>query len=162
MSRLDSVIERLCAQRACLDWAAAAIADLPGDVLELGLGNGRTFDHLRSLLPARRILVFERQVNAHPDCIPADDDLLLGDFLETLPQAARMLGSSVALIHADTGTGDKGASVAMAAMIAPLLVPLSQAGTILVSDQPLPDPAFAPLELPEGVRPGRYQIHKRI
>ena len=162
MSRLDSAIDRLTAQRACLDWAASAIGSLPGDVLELGLGNGRTYDHLRGLLPGRRVLVFERQVNAHPDCIPADEDLLLGDFLDTLPRAAAMVGSAVALIHADTGTGDKAASVAMAAAIAPLLLPLSQVGTILVSDQPLPDPAFAPLDLPAGVRPGRYYIHKRI
>ena len=162
MSRLDSVIERLSAQRACLDWAASAVAGQPGDVLELGLGNGRTYDHLRRLLPDRRILVFERQVNAHPDCIPPEEDLLLGDFLETLPQAARMVGNAVALIHADTGTGDKAASVAMAARIAPLLVPLSRPGTLLVSDQPQPDPAFVPVDLPEGVRPGRYHIHQRI
>ncbi|MGH6887075.1 MAG: class I SAM-dependent methyltransferase, partial [Geminicoccales bacterium] len=49
MSRLDSFIRRLEAQRACLDLAAARIADLPGPVLELGLGNGRTYDHLREL-----------------------------------------------------------------------------------------------------------------
>lgn len=162
MSRLDSAIDRLTAQRACLDWAATAVADLPGAVLELGLGNGRTYDHLRSLLPNRRVHVFERQVNAHLDCIPPDEDLFLGDFLETLPRAATMVGSAVALIHADTGTGDKAASVAMAAMIAPLLLPLSQTGTILVSDQLLPDRAFAPVDLPAGIRPGRYYIHKRI
>jgi len=122
VSRLDSVIDRLSAQRACLDWAASAIAGLPGDVLELGLGNGRTYDHLRSLLPDRRIMVFERQVNAHPDCIPPDEDLLLGDFLETLPRAVGMVGSAVALIHADTGTGDKAASVAMATSRAPAAI----------------------------------------
>ena len=32
---------------ACLDWAVAAIGDRPGAIVELGLGNGRTYDHLR-------------------------------------------------------------------------------------------------------------------
>ena len=67
MSRLDSFIRRLEAQRACLDRAAALVAGLAGPVLELGLGNGRTYDHLRALLPGRDIFVFERAVSAHPE-----------------------------------------------------------------------------------------------
>ena len=54
MSRLDSFIRRLEAQRACLALAAGRIGGLPGPVLELGLGNGRTYDHLRELLPGAR------------------------------------------------------------------------------------------------------------
>jgi hypothetical protein len=53
MSRLDSFIRRLEAQRACLGYAAAQIRAIAGPVLELGLGNGRTYDHLRELLPER-------------------------------------------------------------------------------------------------------------
>ena len=49
MSRLDSFIRRLQAQRACLSEAAAQIRGVDGFVLELGLGNGRTFDHLREI-----------------------------------------------------------------------------------------------------------------
>ncbi len=66
MSRLDSFIRRLEAQRACLNWAAELIDGLDGFALELGLGNGRTYDHLRSLFPDRAIYVCERQVAAHP------------------------------------------------------------------------------------------------
>ena len=62
MSRLDSFIRRVSAQRDCLNAAADLIRDVPGPVLEFGLGNGRTYDHLRSLLPERTIFVFERQV----------------------------------------------------------------------------------------------------
>ena len=87
MSRLDSFIRRLEAQRACLDRAAELIARLDGAVLELGLGNGRTYDHLRELFPGRDIYVCERQVAAHPDCVPPADRLLLGDMRETLPVA---------------------------------------------------------------------------
>ena len=52
MSRLESFIRRLDAQRLCLDWAAGAVVERPGAVLELGLGNGRTYDHLRARLGA--------------------------------------------------------------------------------------------------------------
>ena len=93
MSRLDSAIRRLQAQRACLDTAAGMITGMPGVVLELGLGNGRTFDHLRSRLPERDIYVFDRQVAAHPDCIPRDDHLFLGDLAETLPRACLLYTS---------------------------------------------------------------------
>lgn len=160
MSRLDSAIDRLTAQRACLDWAATAVADLSGPVLELGLGNGRTYDHLRTLLPDRRIHVFERQVNAHLDCIPPDEDLFLGDFLDTLPGSGAVIGAPVALVHADTGTGEKTASVALAAAIVPLLLPLMATGAILVSDQPMQHASLVPVTLPAGIRPGRYHIYR--
>ena len=88
MSRLDSFIRRLEAQRACLDHAAQLIGGLPGNVLEFGLGNGRTYDHLRSRFSGREIYVFDRQVAAHPDCIPPSDRLFIGEFLDTLHLAA--------------------------------------------------------------------------
>ncbi len=66
MSRLDSFIRRLEAQRRCLEMGARHIAALPGPVLELGLGHGRTYDHLRQILPAREIYVFERALAAAP------------------------------------------------------------------------------------------------
>src|SRR4029079_5541966 len=91
MSRLDSFIRRLEAQRACLDYATAQIAGLSGGVLSFGLGNGRTYDHLRSRCPGRDIYVFERHVAAHPDCIPPADRLYVGGFLDPLAPAAAAL-----------------------------------------------------------------------
>ena len=66
MSRLDAFIRRLQAQRTCLGLAADLVAGVPGPVLELGLGNGRTYDHLRELMPDREIFVLERQPMARP------------------------------------------------------------------------------------------------
>ena len=63
MSRLDSFIRRLQAQRACLNEAVAQIRGVEGFVLELGLGNGRTFDHLREICPDREIYVFDRDTD---------------------------------------------------------------------------------------------------
>ncbi|ANK80352.1 MAG: hypothetical protein TEF_05775 [Rhizobiales bacterium NRL2] len=158
MSRLDSFIQRLQAQRACLDAAAAMIADLPGPALELGLGNGRTYDHLRALLPGRRIFVFEREVRAQPDCVPPAADLFLGDFTEQLPGAMARIGEPAALVHADIGTGDKAASLALARSIAGAVVDLMRPGAVLLSDQPFGDSRLRSVPLPDGVAAGRYHL----
>jgi hypothetical protein len=162
VSRLDSFIRRLEAQRACLNHAAALIAGLEGPVLELGLGNGRTYDHLRELFPNRDIYVCERQVAAHPDCIPRADRLLLGDMFETLPGACPQLGGRVALAHFDAGTGDAAANLDLAAGLRPLIVPLLRAGAILATQQAMACPELAPLPLPCGVAEGRYHLYRRV
>ena len=57
MSRLESFIRRVTAQRDCLNMAKELVVDVPGPILELGLGNGRTYDHLRELFPDREIFM---------------------------------------------------------------------------------------------------------
>lgn len=156
MSRLDSAIRRLEAQRACLNAAAARIAGRDGPVLELGLGNGRTYDHLRGLLPGRAIYCFDRRVAAHPACVPAADRMFLGDLVDTLPAAAARLGPVAALAHLDIGSGDKEASLALGRRLADALPPLLAPGAVVVSDQPAPGPGWRDLRLPDGVAPGRY------
>lgn len=161
MSRLDSFIRRLEAQRACLNLAAALTRDLDGVVLELGLGNGRTYDHLRSLLPERDIYVCERRVAAHPDCVPPADKLILGDMRETLVEARGQLGGRVVLAHLDVGTGDAAANRTLAAELMPLVLPLLREGAVLASDPMLDSPELAPLPLPPGVAPDRYHLYRR-
>jgi hypothetical protein len=162
MSRLDSFIRRLEAQRACLDMAAQMVRDLAGAVLELGLGNGRTYDHLRQLFPEREILVCERRVAAHPDCIPPAELLLLGDMRETLPAARGRLEGRVALAHLDPGTGDIDSNLALARELAPLIAPLLRAGGVLVSQPEIQSPDLVALALPSGVAPGRYHLYRRF
>jgi hypothetical protein len=162
MSRLDSFIRRLEAQRACLDHAALLIRDIDGFVLELGLGNGRTYDHLRSLFPEREIHVCERRVAAHPDCVPPADKLILGDMRETLAAAHGWLGGRVALAHFDVGTGDAAANLALASALTPHIAALLCAGGVLVSDPPIDCPELAMLPLPDGVAGGRYHLYRRV
>lgn len=162
MSRLDSFIRRLQAQRACLDHAAALVRDLPGAVLELGLGNGRTYDHLRERLPERDIYAFDRQVAAHPGCIPPEGFLILGDIRATLPQARARIGGPVALVHVDLGSGDKAASERQSAELAPVIADLLHPGAVAVSDQILSAPRLQPVDLPPGVKPGRYYIYRAV
>ncbi|HUI18221.1 MAG TPA: class I SAM-dependent methyltransferase [Alphaproteobacteria bacterium] len=160
MSRLDSFIRRLLAQRAAIDYAAGLIAGLEGPVLELGLGNGRTFDHLRERLPGREIFVFDRKLTAHPSSQPDAAHFIQGDFRESLPRALERLGAKAALAHCDIGSHDAAASQALAAAIAPLLAPLMVPGGIVLGDQPMAQPGWRELTLPEGVESGRYFIYR--
>lgn len=161
MSRLDSFIRRLCAQRACLDMAAALIADEPGPVIELGLGNGRTFDHVRELMPDREVFVFERRVAAHPACVPDDDHLILGDVFETLPRALARIGRPAVLAHADVGTGDDAGNARIAAFLAENLPPQMAGRALIVADQRIDPPGWRSHPLPEGVAPDRYYVYRR-
>lgn len=161
MSRLDSVIRRLEAQRACIDWAATEIADLPGPILELGLGNGRTYDHLRERLPEREIFVFERQINAHPACVPDEKHLFLGDIRNTLQQATSQLGQTAALVHNDIGTGDAARNERLAMEIGPLLGSLVRPRGIILSDQPLQAQCnWREIATPNGVAEERYYLYR--
>ena len=144
MSRLDSFIRRMQAQRDCLNHVAAEAAALSGPILELGLGNGRTYDHLRELFPGRDIYVFERQVRAHPDCIPPDDRLFLGDIAVTMPQARERLGGTAILAHFF--------AQALDALMAP--------GGLVVANQQLDVARWRRLPEPPGVRPGRYFLYR--
>lgn len=161
MSRLDSVIRRLQAQRACIDWSVAEVEGRPGCVLELGLGNGRTYDHLRERMPGRDIYVFDRQIKAHPACIPPDDRLFLGDIGVTLPSAADRLGRSAILVHSDLGTGDEARNRALAAELAGMLAPMLLPGAVVMCDQEMPlQFGWSRLPEPEGVPPDRYYLYR--
>lgn len=162
MSRLDINIRRLKAQRACLNLAAETIRDLPGPVFELGLGNGRTYDHLREVLPGREIFVFERDVAAHPDCIPDEAHLFLGDFHDTLPRAAERFAGRVALVHADVGSANPERDARLAAFIAEYLPAALCPGGLAASDRDVEFARAEPVPLPEGVAPGVYFMYRRV
>ena len=160
MSRLDSFIARMQAQRDCLNALKPLIDPLPGPILEVGLGNGRTYDHLRQLFPGRDIYVFERKVAAHPECIPPDDRLFLGEARESIDRAARQLGAVAALIHTDLGTGDHAANTAMGAWLGPALDRLAAPGGYLLANQPLAVARWRRLPEPLGVPKDRYFLYK--
>ncbi len=150
----------MTAQRLCLDAATDMVGDLPGPILEFGLGNGRTYDHLRERCPDREIFVFDRQIAAHPDCIPDAQHMLLGDVRETIKLAASRIGAPAALAHCDIGSGDKAATEALAAWLGPELATLLAPGAIILADQPYRLDSFHPLPLPDGVAAGRYFFYR--
>lgn len=150
----------MTAQRDCLAAAAAMIADIPGPVLELGLGNGRTYDHLREILPEREIFVFDRRVAAHPDCVPDDDHMILGDITETLSRAGAVIGAKAAFAHCDMGTGVAASNAELADAIGPALAGLMAPGGVIVSDQEYRVAGWTEIALPDGIAPGRYFIRR--
>jgi hypothetical protein len=160
VSRLDSAIRRLMAQKNALEWALAEIGNISGPVLELGLGNGRTYDHLREIARDREIFVFEREVAAHPDCVPPEDYLFLGDFMDSLPRAIDQLGSVAALAHLDIGTGVKADSTWLAARISPLVVQLLAPGALVISDQEVAAWSEFRLDNPATIPAGRIHLYR--
>lgn len=161
MSRLDTFIERLLAQKACIGLARRHIATLDGPILELGLGNGRTYDHLREQFPERIIYVVERQPGPHPDCMPPDHLLVVADLEDALPRASSWLPGPAAFVHSDIGTADAARNARLAAWLAGVLPPLMVEGALAASDQALRDDRLETVALPEGVSPGRYHLYRR-
>lgn len=162
MSRLDIFIARMVSQRACLNHAAALTADMPGPVIELGLGNGRTYHHMIEIMPDRPIFVFERSPAAHPDSTPPDDMLILGDVRETLPQALERFGSTASLVHADLGGHDLAMNDAFARLVSPLVEPLLAPGGLMVSSDRMYFDHLEEQPLPDGAVPGRCFIYKAL
>lgn len=157
MSRLESMRRRLTAQIDGLNWAGKQIADVSGDVLELGLGNGRTYDHLREGLPSRRIWVIDRVLNPHPSCVPPSENFLLGEAEEMLNHLTER-GTRMALAHYDFGYGIKEKDMAEGARLSPLIAPLMVPGGLIVSQQPLV--GFQQLRGPHSVHPDRYLFYR--
>ncbi|MCB1339931.1 MAG: hypothetical protein KDK24_02470 [Pseudooceanicola sp.] len=155
MSRLDSMLRRLTAQRDGLNWAAAQVADLPGAALDIGLGNGRTYDHMRKIMPHRRVLVIDRVLQCHASCVPPQEDFLQG---EADAMLVGLAGAEIALAHYDLGFGDEVQDVAEAARMSPLVKGVMAAEGIVVSGQPLV--GFAELPPPEGIPEGRYRFYR--
>ncbi|WP_299675867.1 class I SAM-dependent methyltransferase [uncultured Roseobacter sp.] len=161
MSRLDLFIDRMVSQRACLEYAAREVGDMPGPVFELGLGNGRTYHHLCSLLPPRDIYVFERAVASHPDSTPPKDRVILGDVFETLPQALERFGPTARLVHADLGGHNAAKNDIFARRISPVIAPFLAPGGVMVSSDRMYFDDFEELPLPDSAVPGRCFVYRR-
>ncbi|WP_226688930.1 class I SAM-dependent methyltransferase [Ruegeria arenilitoris] len=157
MSRLDSMLRRLTAQRDGLNWAVAQISDMDGDVLDMGLGNGRTYDHLREILPDRRILVMDRVLQCHPSSTPPAEDFLQGE-AEPMLEKLGIDGPKIALAHYDFGRGIKEDDVAEAARLSPLIARVMRPGGLLISGQPLT--GFEEIKGPDTIAPDRYLFYR--
>ena len=158
MSRLDSFIRRLVAQRDVLNMICRDMQLMDGPVIELGLGNGRTFDHLRELLPGRRIIAFDRAVGAHRASMPKEGDLVLGEISET---ASAFVGMGAAFVHADIGSGYDDYDAENLRWLPELTAGLLAPSGIAASGVALDHPKLKQLPLPSTVREGRYYIYRR-
>lgn len=160
-SRLDLFIDRMVSQRACLDFAIAETSEMDGPVFELGLGNGRTYHHMRNRIRGRDIHVFERAVASHPDSTPPEEMTILGDVIETLPATLARMGDVASLIHADLGGHNREKNDLFARKISPLVEPMLAPGGMMVSSDRMYFADLVELDLPEGAVPERCFVYQR-
>lgn len=161
MSRLDLFIDRMVSQRACLDFAIAETAGMAGPVFELGLGNGRTYHHMRERITDRDIYVFERAVASHPDSTPPEELTLLGDVMETLPAALDRFGPVASLIHADLGGHNREKNDTFARAVSPLVEPMLAKGGLMVASDRMYFDTLTEMPLPPNAVEGRCFIYRR-
>lgn len=159
MSRLDSFIRRMVAQRDILNHVCEGTRQLNGPIIELGLGNGRTFDHLRERFPDRKIIAFDRAVGSHKSSTPDAENLILGEISETAP---KFVGVNAALVHADLGTGYDDKDAITLTWLPQLVVGLLAIHGIVASGLALTHPLLQPLLLPATVKQGRYFLYRRV
>jgi hypothetical protein len=158
MSRLDSFIRRMEAQRAIIAHVCRAIERLKGPVVEFGLGHGRTYDHLRETFPDRRIIVLDFEASERHGPLPPAEDLILGDIRETGPALA---GIGAAFLHSDIGPGGEMTDGETAEWLPRLVPMLLVSGGLVLSDARLQHPELQPLCLPDGIEEGRYYFYRR-
>ena len=94
--------------------------------------------------------------------MPPSELLLLGDMRKTLPAARKHLEGRVVLAHLDPATGDVRTSQALAAELAPLILPLLRRNGVLVSEPSIAAEELTPLALPDGIAAGRYNLYRRV
>ena len=158
-TRLDSFILRVTAQRDILNMLAdQAMLPPEGDVLELGLGNGRTYSHLCALFPERRIIAFDRAVAAHGPSIPPEANTVLGEISQS---AQAFVGRGAALVHADIGTGYDEKDAVTLQWLPGLIVGLLAPGGIAMSGLRLQHPALDELELPVAARQSHHGLYRK-
>jgi hypothetical protein len=151
------MLRRFTAQRDGLNWAAELVAGLQGDGLDMGLGNGRTYDHMREIMPDRRIWVMDRVLQCHPSCVPPEQDFIMGEAEDGLAQLVKN-NAKIVIAHYDFGYGVKEKDVAEAARFSPLIAKVMAPGGMLVSGQPLV--GFEPVQGPAHIAPDRYYFYR--
>lgn len=145
LSRLESLILRMSSQRDSLNEAIRMVFNQPGLVLEVGLGSGRTYDHLRKKLSRHDVYAFDHRVECHPSCTPPEQFMVPGNILLTLPEFAQNKPNSCCLIHMDIGTKDYAADLRTYAQLLPSLEALLIPGGFIASDRPLNSKRLSPL-----------------
>lgn len=160
MSRLDSFIRRMTAQKLLLERAVSLIRDVPGPIVELGIGAGRTYDHLVTLMPDREVFAFDDRLQSAVGALPDAHHMVMGDIRDTLAFAGPRIGARAALVHNDLGSGDEAYNAATRAWLSPLVAAIAAPRAVVVTSFALELPGATVLPLPEGIRPGRYHLFR--
>lgn len=165
MSRLDNFIARMQAQRLLLDDECARLnrlgADFAGPVIELGLGNGRTFDHLRQQLVGRRIVVFERDPRPNERSRPPAADLIVGEIADAAARFVDGHGSIATLVHADLGDGTEVYNEELRGWLPAVCAGLLRSGGRVVTSTELRHQSLQPIAIAAEAARGGYFTYTR-
>jgi hypothetical protein len=161
ISRLEQTHRRLQGQLLAFDYAFGVIEKMPGIVAELGLGHGRTFDHLRRRLPGREIYAFDHRDDAYEDCRPDPACFIAGEITQTFPAFAQRHAGRIVLINTDIGSFDLERDARLAAVMSRLLPPAIAPGGIIMSDLALDAAGCERVELPPSEWPGQYYLYRK-
>jgi len=160
MSRLDAFVQRVTAQRALINEARRLLDGVDGVVFEVGLGNGRTFDHMREVFCDREIYVFDRKARAHEDSTPEPDYMIEGQLTETLPELVARFAGRVALVNSDIGNQSPVHCDNMRRLMSETIGPALCPGGIVLSDLELTLPEFVSVPRPEGIGENWYHAYR--
>ncbi|MBB4955756.1 hypothetical protein H4S14_003837 [Agrobacterium vitis] len=159
MSRLDSFINRMSAQRDLLNHIRDVYPLPSGPILEVGLGNGRTYSHLRENFPQHRIVAFDRQLGAHKSSIPEGNDLVLGEIAE---KGQDFIGCGAAMVHADIGTGYPDKDAVTLTWLPDMVAGMLAAEGIALCGLPLSHKMLEALPMLPHIEKDRYFLYRRI
>ncbi|MFD1744961.1 class I SAM-dependent methyltransferase [Rhizobium helianthi] len=159
MSRLDSFINRMSAQRDLLNHVRDDLAIPEGPIFEIGLGNGRTFSHLRENFPNRRVIAFDRKLASHNSATPDPQDFVEGEIRES---GQAFIGAGAALVHADIGTGYDDKDAITMTWLPQMVAGMLTTGGVAVSGLPLEHPHLEELPRLPTVAEGRYFHYRRL
>lgn len=162
MSRLNSFLNRLTAQKLLIEQAAGLVQETPGAVLDLGLGAGRSYDHMVRLFPDREVYALDRRIDARPAYIPRASHVIVGEIAETLPFCRERIGQPIAVLHNDLGSGDDLTNAIVGRWLAPLVDPLMAVGGVVITSFPMDLTRCTPLALPAGIKKRRYHIYRCV
>ena len=162
MSRLEDLAHRFLTQQAALNRAVELIEPMEGIVVELGLGKGRSFDHLRERLPGRDIYVFDHELSCEPELAPPSEFRVFGEITRTLPAFCRQFAARAVLVHSDIGTRHREQDMPLVEFVAESLDILLKQGAVVASDRPMENVSWTRLpELREMERFPYYMYRKQ-
>ena len=163
MSRLEEFTNRFLSQAAAINHAATMLTDVPGIIVELGLGKGRTFDHLRERFPDREIYVFDRELSCEKEYAPPPEYWVFGEIRETLPAFCDKFKGKVAFAHSDIGTRDRQKDMPLTNfVVSQLRVLLTQDRAMLASDRPMESDQWRELPLLPEFNAWRYHLYQSV
>ena len=165
MSRLDSHIRQKIAQRDTLNLAAERLGRRGGDIVEFGLGHGRSYSHLAERFPEHAVYCFDRRDVTPPGWGPPPERLVLGELGEVLgdPAVHARFAGRVILAHMDLASGPDDDARLHHFVVGRVVAWLAPGGWLL-SDRALTlDPAWRLEPVDTAVRvqhPDRYYAYE--